>query len=293
MNLACIHTHTSLGDGSDDVETCCLMAYKKGLTSLGFSDHAPITRKTGIRSTWHLPDEKLGVYIETVRAAKKRWEGKLPVYLGLEVDFISGIMGPADKDYRELELDFIIGSVHYVVPPRGEPFIVDYLEEIVDQGIKDRFGGDPIAMAEAYWNAEAAMISAGGFDVLAHPDLVKKNNAVPGGSGYRLFPEYGNFYREKTTAIASLMAKTGLPAEINTGGMNRGKTKDCYPSPGFLKTLREYRVPMIINSDAHRAEDLDGHYKEAIQALLDAGYTETVLFAGRENNRAIWKSIRF
>jgi histidinol phosphatase-like PHP family hydrolase len=47
---------------------------------------------------------------------------------------------------------------------------------------------------------------------------------------------------------------------------------------------------MVINADAHRAEDLNGHYGEARQAMLDAGYTETLLFDGRLNGRAVWKA---
>ena len=289
MRLASIHVHTTFSDGSDDIETCCRIAYKKGLESLGFSDHAPITHKTGFRTPWHMSDEKLDEYIDAVRAAQKRWKGKLSLYLGLEVDFIPGLVGPADKDYRRMDLDFIIGSVHYVIPQRGEYITVDDSAERVDKLIKDGFGGDPMALAEAYWNAEAAMISAGGFDVLGHPDLVKRNNA---GQEQRLFPEHGNFYMEKTAAIASLLEKAGLRAEINTGGLNRGTTKDCYPSSGFLKLLHEHHVPMVINADAHKAEDLDGHYNEAIQALQVAGYTETDIFAGRENGIAKWESVK-
>ena len=289
MRLASIHVHTTFSDGTNDIETCCRMAHKKGLESLGFSDHAPLTHRTGFHNPWHMRDEKLNEYIDTVRAAQKRWEGKLSVYLGLEVDFIPGITGPADKEYREMDLDYIIGSVHYVIPQRGEYITVDDSAERVDKLIRDGFGGDPMAMAEVYWNAVAAMISAGGFDLLGHPDLVKRNNA---GQEQRLFPEHGDYYLKKTTAIASLLEKADLHAEINTGGLNRGIIKDCYPSPGFLKLLHEHHVPMVINADAHKAEDLDGHYNEAIGALLNAGYTETAIFAGRVSGMAKWKSIK-
>ena len=292
MNLSCIHTHTNFCDGSDDVETCCLTAYSKGLVSLGFSAHAPVTKKTGMKTNWHLPDEKFYEYIDSIRAAQKRWQGKLPVYLGLEVDYISGVMGPADRDYREMDLDFIIGSVHYVLPPRGKPFTVDDSGENVDKGIKDGYGGDPMGMVEAYWNAEEAMIRDGAFDVLGHPDVVKKNNTGPSSPGNRLFSEDDGFYKTKTTSIAALMAAAGVPAEINTGGINRGKIKDCYPSLCFLKLFRDNGVPMVINADAHSAKDLDGHYKDAVQSLLAAGYTETVLFEGRKNSLPVWKSVK-
>jgi histidinol-phosphatase (PHP family) len=194
-------------------------------------------------------------------------------------------MGPTDKDYREMNLDFILAAAHYVLPPKGKPFTVDDYADIVDLGIKEGFGGDPAGMVEAYLNSVEAMIRAGSFDLLGHPDLVKKNN-----SGSRLFSEDEDYYRKKIAALAKLMAGTGIPAEVNTGGINRGRIKDCYPSLFFLKLFRKHGVPIVINSDAHRAEDLDGHYEEARQTSLSAGYTESLIFGGRQNGRAVWKA---
>jgi histidinol-phosphatase (PHP family) len=285
MSLACIHTHTFFCDGKDDIETFCRVAYEKGLDSLGFSAHAPIFAQTGLRTNWHLKDERLEEYLESVRSAKKRWAGKLPVYLGMEVDFIQGISGPADKFYQEMELDYIIASVHYVVPPKGELFAVDGPLEEVEQGIKEGFGGDPMGMVEFYFNSEEAMIRAGGFNLLGHPDLVKLHN-----TGNKYFNPQSDFYLKRIASLASLLAETGIPSELNTGGLNRDKISECYPSLDFLKCCRKQNVPIVINADAHRAEDLDGYYEEARKALLEAGYTETALFSGRKGEKAVWKS---
>ena len=291
MQFACIHTHTVFCDGKDDVETCCRVAYNKGLRSLGFSAHAPIFAKTRFRSFWHLAEERLQEYFDAVRAAKKRWEGKLPVYLGLELDYIPGLMGPADKNYTEMGLDFIIGSVHYVIPPKGEPFTIDDSLERVTQGIKEGFGGDPMGMIELYFNSMEEMIRAGSFDLLAHPDLIKKNMTQIELQNNKLFSGDEDFYLKKFKALAALLAETGIPAELNTGGLNRGKTTDCYPSLAILKFFREHKIPMVINADAHKADDLDGHYEEARKAMLAAGYTETLLFEGRKNGRPVWNSV--
>ena len=301
MNLSCIHSHTIFDHGIDDVETNCRIAYEKGLKSLGFSGHAPVTKKTGFRTDWHIPDERFEEYMDCVRAAKKRWEGKLPIYLGLEVDFIEGLIGPNDRDYREMGLDYIIGSVHYVAPPRGEPFTVDDSMEIVRKGIRKGYGGDAIGMVEAYFDAQAAMIHAGGFDVLGHSELVKIINTEYKAQNKEegLFAEDAEFYRSKLAALAGLMAteltgENGLTtsvriAEINTGGLNRGRIKECLPSLNFLKLFREQCVPIVINADAHKAEDLDGYYEEARKTLIAAGYTETFLFKGRENGKSVWE----
>jgi len=285
MPLGCIHTHTVYCDGSDDIETYCRVAYEKGLACIGFSSHAPVTSKAGIKTSWNLPDEKLPEYIESVLDAKVRWEGKLPVYLGLEVDFIEGTMGPADEDYQDMGLDFIIGSVHFVVPPNGNFFAVDDSPENVYSGISKGFDGDPMGMVEAYFHSVAEMILAGGFDVLGHADLVRKNN-----EGDKLFPEDDDQYLEQIFIIPGLMAQAGVPAEINTGGLIRGYINDCYPSLDILTLFRENGIPIVINSDAHKAEDLDGYYNEARKTLLSAGYTESLIFKGRKDGRALWES---
>jgi len=287
MPLGCIHTHTTFCDGKDDIETYCRTAYEKGLACIGFSSHAPITAKTGLKTSWNLPDEKLPEYIESVLDAKIRWEGKLPVYLGLEVDFIEGTMGPSDDDYREMDLDFIIGSVHYVVPPNGMLFTVDDSYENVYEGISKGFDGDPMGMVEAYYHSVASMILAGGFDVLGHSDVVRKNNV-----GDTLFPEDDDFYLEQIITLAGIMKEAGIPAELNTGGMIRDATKDCYPSLDLLTLFRGNDVPIVINADAHKAQDLDGFYDLAQKTALSAGYTETVIFKGRKDGKAVWEGVK-
>jgi histidinol-phosphatase (PHP family) len=285
MTSSCIHTHTDFCDGKGSVESFCLTAREKGFQSLGFSAHAPISKKTGFPSDWHLKDERLEEYLDAVRAAKRRWEGTLSIYLGLEVDFIPGLMGPADRDYAELGLDYIIGSVHFVVPARGAPFTVDGKPEELEKGLKEAYGGDGRALVNAYWDNLEAMLRAGGFDVLGHADLVKKNNA-----GNRIFREDDEFYLRRCAAAAALTAGTGVTAEINTGGMNRGKTSGPYPSLPLLRLFREKGVPVVINADAHCPEDLDGHYAEARSALAAAAYAETVFFEGRKHGRPQWRA---
>ncbi|MDR0410139.1 MAG: PHP domain-containing protein, partial [Spirochaetaceae bacterium] len=94
MNYSCLHTHTSFCDGEGSVEEFCKTACEKGLVSVGFSAHAPVTRITGLNTNWHLSDERFDEYCQTVRAAGRAWHGKLDVYLGLEVDYIEDGVRP-------------------------------------------------------------------------------------------------------------------------------------------------------------------------------------------------------
>ena len=283
VRLSSIHTHTVFCDGRDDVETMCRSALSKGLSAIGFSAHGPVFRKTGFKTNWHLPDERLDAYIAEVLAARQRWQGKLAVYLGLELDYIKGLRSALDNDIRALNLDYIIGSVHYVVPQNGaEPFTVDGPPDEFEKGLREGFGGDMEALLHCYWDAMAEMIALGGFDILGHADLAKANIR-----DQSLFSAESGTCRQ--AEIARAAARAGLTVEVNTGGLNRGRIQEVYPSLPFLRLFHEQKVPAIITADAHCAADLDGHYGIAAKTLLAAGYTEHVLFEGKNNGNAVWK----
>jgi histidinol-phosphatase (PHP family) len=279
-----MHTHTDFCDGQDDIETLCRRAYTQGFVSLGFSSHAPLHKKTGLVSDWHIPAGRLQEYLDGVLAARRRWEGKLPVYLGLEVDYIKGMIGPADREFQSLGLDYLIGSVHYVIPPDGsEPFTVDGPLEEFKQNIRDHFGGDGEGVMETYWDAVDDMIRAGGFDLLGHADLIKKNNR-----GDAFFSRKSEAYRRRLEQTARLAARPDLVVELNTGGLIRGSTDEVYPELRFLRVLKERNAPLTVTADAHQAEHLGGYYGEGRKILREAGYTQAVLFGGKDRGRPVW-----
>lgn len=273
MKRACYHTHTMFCDGADTVDTMCAEAVARGFSALGFSAHAPVP----LESTWHLRRSRLEEYRSAVRAAAAAYRGKLEVYLGLEIDYIEGIVGPADQVWGEL--DYSIGSVHYLAPPNGAGlFTVDGSREEWTQGVAEGYGGDAEAAAEAYWSALGAMVRAGGFDFVGHLDLIKKNNRGPG-EPCSFDPE-GQRYRKAALEAVEEIASRDLLVEINTGALNRGTLKECYPSPWLLGELRRRGVRIVLNADAHRGAHLDGHYGDALAALAGAGYDRSWLLLG-------------
>ncbi len=269
MRFSSLHTHTVYCDGADDIETMCAAAYDKNLYAIGFSAHAPLYSALFANTEWHLKPENLAAYFDDIRAAKKRWAGKIKVLAGLEADYIAGVTSPAAiKAACGANLDYLIGSVHYLTPPRGKPFTVDGPAEEFETGVREGYGGDAEAAVNAYWDAVEALIREGGFDILGHVDIIKKNNGSD-----RYFSQQAAWYQERAARIADSAAQYGVLAEVNTGGLNRKKTTELYPSPFFLKLLNQKNVPVIITADAHCAEHLNGYYTEAAAALKDAGYT--------------------
>jgi histidinol-phosphatase (PHP family) len=292
LKYSCIHTHSTFCDGKDDIETMCKTAHAKGFESIGFSSHAPIAKKLGFPTGWHLTEERLNEYIDTILDARKRWQGKLAVYLGLEVDFIAGCCGPADADIEALPLDYVIGAVHYVSSPNGELMTVDNFDDDFAKEFRAYFNNDGKTLYSAYYKAYQEMVNAGGCVVLAHFDLVKKNNRR-----YQFFsPDedaYQSCVRETVDAIARAETAAGgrpLIVEVNTGGLIRKRTADPYPSQEILRLLNERNIPVTITADAHAADHLGGFYDEARTELLKAQYTELFLLDGVENGKPLWRT---
>jgi histidinol-phosphatase (PHP family) len=280
-----LHTHTVFCDGKYDVETMCRAAYEKGLSAIGFSSHAPI-EKAGLATFWNMKEGRMDEYVHEVRAAQKRWEGKIAVYLGLEIDYIKGRRSALDSDITALNLDYSISSVHFLVPPQGNPFTIDGSVEEVEKGITEGFNGSGDAMMNAYWSAIMEMVTSGGFDIVGHLDLVKKRNTEN-----RWFNREDDAYQRRTAEIVQAISAAGLLVEVNTGGLNRGLSEETLPSLSILRLLRQNNVPVTITADAHRTETLGGHYPTACQTLLDAGYTHHFIFEGRKGGKASWREI--
>ena len=148
--------------------------------------------------------------------------------------------------------------------------------------MKKTFALSVSALMRCYYDTVLQMTEEGGFDILAHADLVKKNC-----QDKNLWDENDEFVLQKE--IASSASRAGIVAEVNTGGINRGKIRDAYPSLSFLRLLREYNVPVIITADAHCARDISGNYDIALQMLKYADFSEHLIFIGRNNGKTMWK----
>ncbi|MDR0382557.1 MAG: histidinol-phosphatase, partial [Spirochaetaceae bacterium] len=195
-------------------------------------------------------------------------------------DFIENAVCAADFNRDKLGLDYLIGSVHYVTPSGTVDCSSDEFEALVNND----FGGDAMALADRYWDCMELMLGKGGFDIVGHADIVKKNN-----NGDRWFSQNDSHYVKRVERIACLIAESGIVTEINTGAMTRYAATEPYPSTQILRLLQRRGVPVTINSDAHRPEHIDGFYGEARRLLLETGFTRHCLFQGRVDGEPVWK----
>ena len=277
------HTHTSFCDGKNTAEEMVLSAIDKGFDVLGFSSHCihPLNPDfyKPFDSIWHIPAADITAYTKEINRLKEKYKNQITIYLGFEADyFISPKYGsaiPDKKAYSDFGPDYLIGAVHFVNTEKGF-YTVDHHAEIIKENLIKLYSKkngeiDGRAAVCDYFAAEREMLSKGNFDILAHPDLLRKRNGI-----LNFFNEEDSWYKEELTATAKAIAKAGVITEINTGAIARGAMDDTYPSRAFLELLYENGVPICINSDAHTTDGIDCAFDRAAAQAKKTGYTELV-----------------
>ena len=272
------HTHCDFCDGAERPLAYVEAALDREVVALGFSSHAPLPFPAPWcigRGQWPSTIERYRTEIESL---KRVYRGRLSVWVGLEVDYIPGLVGPADAAFASF--DYRIGAVHFVGRTReGLPWQMDDTPQSFEHGLEELYGGDIRTLVEAYFRALGEMAWLERPDIVAHFDLVKKYNA-----GGRYFDEGETWYRSLAEEALRVVARSGCILELNTGGMARGWTDEPYPSPWLLSRCRDLGIPMTLDSDCHRGADVAFAFREAASVLAGAGYAE-LMTLGREGWR--------
>lgn len=242
------HTHTIWCDGRDDPETVILSAIDKGFDEIGFSSHSTYPDDNACT----VPVAKLGHYFADVRALAEKYRNRIRVLCGVEADYIPGSTDPSRARYAAFGPDYIIGSIHYVIAPDGVRVPVDHSPPQLFDGMDAHFQGDAEGYIRAYFAQERDMVARFDFDVVGHPDLVRKFNAK-----HPYFDEGAQWYREELELTADAIAASGKYVEVNTGAISRGWLDDAYPSATFRALLRDRGVKFILSSDSHAADTID------------------------------------
>ncbi len=258
------HTHSLYCDGSNTLEEMVLSAIDKGFSILGFSGHSMYPYS----SSWHIPVNKISEYVNEVNSLKEKYKNKITILCGFEADYIKGLTSPNKELYKKFNPDFLIGSVHFIYN-EAFTFAVDDSEKKLKENTEKYFNGDYKKLTCEYFLAQREMLKSPDFEIIGHPDLIRKNNPL-----LKMFTEKESWYQKELKCTAKAIAKAGVIAEINTGAIARKKMDDVYPALQFLELLHEYKVPVTLSSDCHNAPDIDCAFERAIQIACKAGYTE-------------------
>jgi len=276
------HTHTIYCDGHNTVEEMVAAAIEKQMPRLGISSHAPLP----VSAQWSLTDEnEIAKYIDDIDASRRLHGDNISIFKSLEVDYIPGMTHPFSQIKKKWGLDYIIGAVHLVrVPESDNVWFIDGKQSFFNEGIDKFFGGDGKKACFTYLKQVKEMIDTQEFDIIAHFDKIKLNNAG------RFFKENEEWYIRETDEILQLLKSKDIIVEINTRGFYQRKIDDFYPSDWLVEKACKMGIRVMVNSDAHRCSELTSGFPEAYKLLKDLNHHKVMDF---ENGQWIERPLTF
>lgn len=252
------HIHTKMcGHATGEMEEYVVRALEKGLDEIGFSDHIPMyflpmaERDASIA----MKEEELPLYVEKVRMIQKKF-APFKVKLGIEADFAPGMEQTLKNMIEPYDFDYILGSTHFI---DGWGFDnPDLVHEYEHKNLDELY--------VKYFMLVEQTAQSGLFDIIAHPDLIKK-------FGFRPKKNLDALYEKTVKTIA----ESNVCVEVNTAGL-RVPAEEIYPTFRFLELCRKYNVGVTLGSDAHCPGQVGWGFDKAVQLIKNAGYDQVVFF---------------
>lgn len=272
------HGHCKYCDGHGEIKQYIDKAIELGMPILGVSSHAPVP----FDCFWTMKLENLEKYNQELLQLQAEYKDKIVLLRSLEVDYVPTQIGP-DVDYvKALNLDYIIGSIHFINQLKdGTYWAIDGSFEEFKLGLNDIFKGDIKAVVREFYRLNREMIELQSFDMLGHFDKIKMHNVVES-----LFDENADWYKSEVIETLHCAVKNDVIVEINTKSFKRNGL--LFPGKEWFKVMHQMGVKVTINSDAHFAEKLVEGFEEVAYALAEAGYTELFEYiSGR------WQAVSF
>lgn len=252
MLRANYHTHTVFCDGSDTPEEMVRAALGRGFLHLGFSGHMD----PDIHMDWP-------AYMAEMGRLRALYGDRLDILAGVELD---GVYDPACAPGAE----YTIGSTHFLPVDSPVPMSVDNSPRMLQELCRDYYGGDWLALCRAYFELEAQVAERTSCTFVGHFDLVAKFN-----DELRFVDETDARYLGPALDAMEALVSEGVPLEINCGAVNRGLRRELYPRRELLCALRDFGGEIVISSDAHHAELIDGAFDVAVATAIECGFTHT------------------
>lgn len=260
-----LHTHNNafgVFDGRASPQEMVKKAEELGLEAIGVSNHF----------IWHpnMPAAH-GMFFNDYKTALDIFKrnidliheldskSKIKVLAGFEVDFFPSAEWRCgfEKMLKELEVDYLIGSTHFM-RTADESYLCNiyHMELLPPQTTFEQIDNYMCY----YWQNTVECIKSGYFDFIAHLDYCTIFNLCTS-------PEWN----DSKWQVIEALAEQKKPYELNTSGYRRIER----PHPDFwlIEELNKRNVPIIISDDAHTPEHLCYNFDKAEAYLKSINYT--------------------
>lgn len=221
------HTHTIYSHGSGSIRDNVEAALEKGLKEIAICDHGPGHYLYGVKK------KNIPVMRDEINRLNEEFIPKgIKVLLGVEAN-LAGYDGSIDMNDRLIsQIDILLLGYHYGVTPRT---IYDGFGMYIRNPLSKALPIGRERMLELNTKAFVRAINNYKIDFITHP---------------------GSKAKVDIQTLAREAAKVGTALEINS--------KHSQLSVENIKIAMEENVDFVINSDAHRPEDV-GNVEESLK----------------------------
>ncbi|MGD1997106.1 MAG: histidinol-phosphatase HisJ family protein [Anaerolineae bacterium] len=254
------HTHTSFScDSQASMEAICEAALREGMQEIAITDHADFEPLDFCCGHFRPTD-----YWQAIRRCRDLFEGRLIIRAGVEC-------GEAHLYQQEVaavlsadEYDFVLGSLHWADGrPTFDGVFFDGLD--LDEGLV------------LYFDASTHLAAEGDYDVLAHPDIIRR----------AVYHRFGLVeldlapHEARVRRMLRIVAERGKGLEVNTAPRRRGMGEPG-PSAQVLSWFWEEGGRIVtLGSDAHRPESVGADFDRAVAIARQAGIERFATFERR------------
>jgi histidinol-phosphatase (PHP family) len=220
-------------------------ARRLGLNDIAFTDH----------DRYHA-----GIDFDEINRLRER-NPDLQIRAGIELDN-DPIHSPAGRKWIEKhwdELDFVLGSVHFLDRP-------DQMFDSVPDGAAQFDDRNIDGLYADYFRRLRELVVTGLVDCLAHFDLIKIH-------GHRPTAEIGTLVNETLEFIRA----RNLAIELSTAGW-RKPVNELYPSDSIIELAIAKGIPFTTASDAHSHVQLGENFANLAHKMAELGIRQVCIF---------------
>ena len=256
------HMHTPrCNHAVGEVREYADVAMQKGLKEIGMSDHSPMPN--GFDAAWRMSQEELPSYLQEVEQVRDELQGQLIVRVGLEADFYPSTEVAVQSMIDSYAWDYVMGSVHYIGDWAFDNPDEEYRWKAMD--VEDAYCDYFELVTQS---AETKM-----FDVIGHPDLIKK-------FGQRA-PANSSRVDKAETRMLEAVKGADMALEISSAGL-RKPVGEIYPHARIVEKAAKMGIVFTFGSDAHVPHEVGQGMDACLDVLQQHGVREVVSFCQRQ-----------
>lgn len=252
-----VHTHFCPHGSDDEMEAYVKAAIRKGLSSLTFTEHAPLPiEDTTPRKDSAMRADDVNAYLERGNELKDKYKNAIIINTGFEIDYIEG-KEEETKNFLQRYPETVphsLLSVHFLKLSEKDYFCIDYSKDAFMTKIEE------VSYARIAKRYEQTLLSA-----LSEP----YGKWTPKRIGHiTLINKFAEAHDQSDpvdwAGILDRVKDNAYALDYNFAGIDKPYYKKTYPDEKLVKRALEKGIQLVYGSDAHEAKDIGRYFERGI-----------------------------